>query len=211
MCPVQTSAKIPSGTPEHKQHPHIETPGLLRLVAGLSILSVTGVMVYAVFLGLSGFGASGHILSASEGIYVAILHLVLPIGVTYTVMMNFAASRILITVYTVTLGIATISGNGALAAIAENDTATAISAMAVMSAIIYWLYRSPTMRFYYALISGRPIPTDLRHRAEELAARRWINPRVKATIDWVADRLETVVLLGFAVVAVIAYFQAANF
>jgi len=61
------------------------------------------------------------------------------------------------------------------------------------------------MRFYYALISGRPVPSDLESRAAVYMDDSKLNPRWRVALDWVADPLETTVLLGFIALAIYAY------
>jgi hypothetical protein len=71
-------------------------------------------------------------------------------------------------------------------------------------AIILWLFVSPKMRFYYAVISGKSIPPDLEARAAVFMDESKLNPKVRTVLDWVADHIESLALLGFSVLAVYA-------
>ena len=207
---VQTKTRLPKGTPEYRNQPLASAPGLLRVIAGLSIFSVVGVLMYGVAISLGDTGWPGASSEPEKLAYVAILHLLLPICVAYTVVMNHSVSRLLIAIYAIVLCSATIAGKGALAALPLSIEARTIVFTGVLVVTILWLFRAPSMRVYYALIGNKPIPDDLRDRAEELAARNWIHPRVKAIVDWTVDHLETVVLLGFVVVVLYAFYSTTN-
>ncbi|MEM7432858.1 MAG: hypothetical protein AAF351_13115 [Pseudomonadota bacterium] len=201
---AQTRTRIPKGVPEYKNQPLATAPGLLRVVSGLSIFSIVGVLIYAIAVALTGHGSYETFEEPAVLLYIVTLHFILPLGVAYTITMNSAASRSLITVYVITLGAATVTGKGVLGALAMETPLIALAAVVVPFLVLMWLFRAPSMRIYYAIIRNRPVPADLIDRAEELANKSWINPRAKAAIDWAADHLETVVLLGFTALAVYA-------
>ena len=76
-----------------------------------------------------------------------------------------------------------------------------------MAVVLGWLYGGPKMRFYYAVISGRPIPEDLRSRADELYGGVRLNPRLRAALEWFVDRAEIAVMLGFIILVFYAYWE----
>ena len=142
-----------------------------------------------------------------EGLYVATLHFILPIGVFYTVMVNSPLSRWVISIHIVTLAAATIAGKGFLGQLPISETTRIVASAATMAIILGWLYGGPKMRFYYAVISGKPIPEDLRSRADELRGGVRLNPKVRASLEWLVDRVEIAVMLGFIVLVFYAYWE----
>jgi len=192
--------KIPSGQRSFRHKPLVEPPGALRIVSALSILSIVGVLVYSVFIAIFSVTASG--IDPEKGVYVAVLHFMLPFGVAYTVSTNNRLSRYILVAYFVLLYVATMSGKGFLGELQVEFLDKALLSTTGFALAVFWLFGSAKMRYYYALISDRPIPPDLESRAQELAGKNWPGPRTKAAIEWVADHMETVVLIGFTVVAV---------
>jgi len=201
---MRPGSKIRFWSPKFQNKPSVEPPGLLRLLSGLSIVSVVGVLIYAVVLTLDGVSSTTR--GTESAAYVAVLHFLLPLCVAYTISTNSAISRILITIYFVTLCAAVIFQKGFLGNLDFEPTVKLPVATAVFALLMAWLYRSPRMRVYYTLLLGKPIPPALESRAYDLAARSSLGPRTKAALEWLADRLETAVMLGFIVVVIYAWF-----
>lgn len=203
---MRPGSKIRFWSPRFTNKPSVEPPGLLRLVSALAITSIVGTLLYAVMVTVSGVG-SGPGIESKDAMYVAILHFALPLCVAYTVSSNHPSSRLLIALYVVILCGATVIGEGFLGNLGTDETLRSAASVASLLVVLWWLYGTPKMRYYYALVSDRPVPEDLRSRASELAGRNWIKPKTRAAIDWVADRAETVLILGFIVALIYAYFR----
>ena len=200
MYHMRPGTKIPFWSPGFKNRPSVQPPGLLRLVSALSVCSVVGFLLFSVatVVGDSSF-------DPKAGLYVAIVHFILPVSVTYTIATNSPLSRYLILAYSLITYVATLAGWGYFGRVQLGRFVLPLLATTSLLLVLWWLFRSARMRYYYALVSGRPVPDDLRPRAAELAGHRWINPRAKAIIEWTADNLEIVVMVGFIVVVLYAF------
>ena len=205
MTGMRPGVKIRFWSPKFTNRPDIEPPALLKVVGTFSILSAFGFLVYAVAIVIVSYGT--HEPDLVQGLYVAGLHFVLPIGVFYTVFVNSPLSRWLIGLHVVTLGAATMMGEGFLGQLQIAENTRIVGSVVVMTVVLAWLFGSPKMRFYYALISGRPVPEDLRSRADELRGGLALNPKVRAVLEWIIDRLEVAVMLGFIVLVFYAYWS----
>ena len=183
----------------HKES--VDPPWLLKTLVVFAILSMVLSLLYAVATSLGTM----QMPLAEEAIYVALLHFVLPVAVIYAVTTNSPASRLLILGYVLTLYAATLSGKGILGAIEVDTARRTLVATATLFAVLSWLYLSPKMRFYYALISGKPIPVDLESRAARFMDQSKLNPKVRVIIDWIADHLETLALLGLTLAVIITF------
>ena len=150
-------------------------------------------------------GAGSSEPTGVEAIYVAVLHFVLPVCVFYTINVNSPLSRFAIGFYTVILGLATIAGRGFLGNLPIPETTRVVASVAIMATVVYWLFGSPKMRFYYATIANRPIPEEMRARADELQGGIKLSPRVRRLLEWIIDRAETAVLLAFIAVVLYAF------
>ena len=201
---IRLGIKVRLWSPRFKNEPNVHPPGLLRLVSVLSVFSIIGVLVYSIAVSITGIQSGPEPQIAA---YVAILHFILPLSIAYTVSGNYPSSRILIALYCVVLYGATLNGIGFLGEIQAEQSIKAMISTAALAIIATWLFRSPKMRFYYTVISGKPTPSDLEGRETELIGHAWISPKKTAAIEWFADNLETVVLLGFVVVAIYALFS----
>lgn len=197
-----TGTKIKLWTGGYTNKPWVDPPWLLKLVAVLAFLSTIGSILYVTLNSVHWPGTPE--LSTEAAIYVVVLHFIVPVTVFYSVTVNSPASRLLILGYTITLYLATISNKGFLGTLAISPPVRDIVATLVLIAVAGWLFLSPKLRFYYALLSGDDVPADLESRAATFADESKLNPRVRAAIDWFADHLETIVLLGLAVLAVYA-------
>ena len=174
----------------------------LFFVLGLGVFSVVGVLIYAVAISLKAGNSS---VPPADAAYIAVLHFVLPLGITYTISTNSPSSRFLVSVYFIVLYGATAMGKGFLGTLGNDPTMRLTAATAVFVILMAWLFRSPRMRIYYVLLVGRPVPPELESRAYELAATSNLSPRTKRFMEWLTDHLEIVVMLGFIVLVVYAW------
>jgi len=181
----------------------VDPPWLLKTLVVLAILSMVASLLYAAATGLGAISVP----PAEEAIYIAVLHFVLPVVVIYTVTTNSPASRFLILGYFVTVYTATPNGKGFLGAIDVHAELRTMIATVILIAIGSWLFLSPKMRFYFALIAGKPIPSDLESRAARFMDQSKLNPKVRMVIDWIVDHIETVALLGLTRAVIFTLFN----
>jgi len=200
MNNMRPGQRIKFWSPKFLSQPDVAAPGVLRIIAGMAMLSVAGVPFYAVILAFNG----GEIYSA-EAMYITTVHFILPFALFYAVNANSPLSRPIIAVYIVVLGGMTVAGKGFLGKLPVDETLKDTAAILVVVAVLLWLMHSPKMRIYYALLWGREIPVELEERREQLTTTDWLGPRGKAVLSSVFDNLETVVLLGFIVVVILAF------
>ena len=179
---MRPGTKLPSGIKSFKNKPEVEPPGLLKAISILSIVSIVGVLVFAVKLGLSDLSSPTNY--AEEAAYVAVLHFILPFGVAYTVTTNSRFSRHLIALYCLILCTATIAGKGFLGGLTSDFTTRTILSVSGFLIVVSWLFASPKMRYYYLLVSDQPVPPELASRATELANRNRLSPRARAIVEW---------------------------
>ena len=208
MILLRPGVKIKMWTGGYTNQPSIDAPWLLKLVAALAIFSIVGALIYVVAVSIGGPGSPS--LSIEEAIYISILHFIMPILVMYTVTTNSHLSRFLILGYVVTLSLSTIGGKGILGSFDVDPTLRAGISIFGALTVALWLFGSPKMRFYYAAISGRPIPRDLESRVASFVDESKLNPKIRVVFDWIADHLETIVLIGFSILAVYAYVSTAS-
>lgn len=173
---MRPGTKVRFWTPRVKNKPSVDPPGMLKIVAALSILSVVGVLVYAAALTITSTSSVG--LKTEVALYIALLHFLLPLGIAYTISTNSPLSRTLITAYSAILYCATLLGKGYLGRLQTDTNVKLVVATGLLVVIVVWLFRSPKMRVYYALISGSALPGDLPRPIEELVGpgpvERWI-------------------------------------
>ena len=197
---MRPGTKVKMWSPRFKNRPEVEPPGLLKAVGALSILSVVGVLVYAVAQSVTGTETLGV-----EAAYVAMLHFVLPFGVFYAISANSPLSRLAIAAYAVILCSEAVVGKGFLGALQIDESRKIMFAAGILLSVFAWLYGSPKMRFYYTAIASKLMPADLASRAAELHGGNWLGPKARENLAWILGHLETIVLLGFIVVVVYAF------
>jgi len=208
LIQMRPGIKVKMWSPRFKNRPEVEPPGLLKAIGGMSFFSVVGVLVYAVGQSVIGIGTL-----ETRGIaaaYIALLHFVLPFGVFYTISVNSPLSRIVIAAYAVILCAATIAGKGFLGALEFDETLRNLFAVVALFLVFSWLFGSPKMRFYYALISNKPVPSDLVSRAADLSGGSWLSPKARGRLAWFLDHMETIVLVGFMLAAIYAFISTSN-
>ena len=201
MTLMRPGTKIRFWTPRFKHRPDVEPPGLLKLVSATCIVSVVGFLVYAVAQTLT---QPSLVSNGWEVAYVALLHFVLPFAAFYSITTNSRLSRAALTVYVVTLGVATIAGEGLLGSLPIEPVYRTATAAAALVIVLAWLYASPNMRYYYAALSDKPIPPDLVAREAELRPKPLLSPRARAVVSACLDYVEIFVLLGFIAVVIFA-------
>ncbi|MDH5621594.1 MAG: hypothetical protein OEY74_05885 [Gammaproteobacteria bacterium] len=194
-----TKVKLWTGGFTHE--PSVDPPWLLKALSVLAMLSVVGTLVFTVALG-TGLGS---VPSLEDGIYIAVLHFILPLGVTYTITTNSPISRLLILGYFLGLYVSVVQGKGFLGNLDLDAELKAVASTAFFAAVVLWLFVAPKMRFYFALISGKSMSGDLESQAAKFMDESKLNPKVRVFIDWIVDYIETVVLVGVIVVVVFAY------
>ena len=188
--------------PRFTNQPDIGPPLLLRLVSGLAILSVVGTLLYAVSTTLSAVGAAG--LTSNQSLYVAVLHLVLPLVAAYTISNNYPVSRSVLVVYSLVLTAATVLGVGVLGQLAAKQPVIAVGVPAAFTGFVFWLFLGRKLKVYYWLIAGKPVPDEFRDAAEALREDRWLNPRVRDTMNRILDKLEIITMVSFIVIVLLA-------
>ena len=206
MTHMRPGTKVPFWTPGYKNKPFINPPGLLRLFSAVCILSIVGVLVYATAKTLSVTHGTG--VDGAEAIYIALVHVVLPVCIIYTVATNSPLSRILITLYCVIVYVATVTGSGITGSFSANVATRIISASVVLIAVLIWMYRSPKMRVYYALISNAVPPEDLGRPAEEIIAPTRLERALTRAEEAIMPYVEMLVGLFIVVVCIYAFLVA---
>ncbi|MGB5164563.1 MAG: hypothetical protein WBN09_12730 [Woeseiaceae bacterium] len=196
---MRPGTKVSLWSPKFTNHPDVEPPFLLKFTGAVAVFSVVAFLAYAVKATL-GYDNS----TPAEAAYVAILHFVLPVCILYTIHANSPISRIAIAAYAVTMGIATTLGKGLLGSLPIEEAPRVAASVTGLLIVLTWLFASPKMRYYYAVISNRPIPDDLRGRADELQGGVTLGRRARAALEWFVDSMETVVLVGFIVAVIVA-------
>lgn len=178
----------------------------IKLVFVACILSVVGAMMYSVVIGLSV--NAGPSTSPSRLALLAVVLVVLPVLIMIAIQDNRPISRPLILVWTIA-GICMFATADRWAS-DEIGAGTVIATCLAAAAIVLWLYASRTLVCFYALLKGRPVPDGL----EEIA-RRLVDPdpeksALRRFADWLADHFESLVLIGFSLLAVFACVDAAG-
>ena len=195
MNNMRPGQRIKFWSPKFLNQPDVSAPGMLRIIAGIAMLSVAAVPFYAVVVALSG-----REVYSGEAIYIATVHFVLPFALFYSVNANSPLSRPIAAIYALVVGGMTVAGKGFLGQLPVNEGLRTTVAMAVVVTILVWLAHSPKMRAYYALLRGDEIPFELEERQDELTTTDWMGPRAKALLSSILEHLETVVLLAFIAV-----------
>lgn len=199
---MRPGTKVKFWSPKFTNRPDIDPPGLLKLVSAVSIFSIVAFLVFAVG---KAFVFGGLDANAPEVAYVVMLHFILPFLAFYTVTNNSPLSRWVIALYSITLSGATIAGKGLLGDLSQHIDYRTEIAVGAMVIVMLWLFASPKMRFYYAAVSGKPPPPDLEARADELRPKDLLGAKGRAALDWLLGHAETMVLLGFIILAFYAF------
>lgn len=82
-----------------------------------------------------------------------------------------------------------------------------VGAAILVITVFYWLFRSPKMRCYYALIAGKAVPEDLADRVDQLMEKRLLSPAARERVHAMLDSVETLIILGFIVAVVVAFWS----
>lgn len=183
--------------------PTVSPPGSLRVVFILCILSTIGTLLYAVFTTVS---MESGFYDAPPGLVVfSFLHFLMPVVIAYTITTNNPSSRILILAYLITASLLFLNGWDFPRLATSVSPHHAIIVFVTVVLTVHWLYRSRKMRYYYAMIRDQGVPPDLVQYGDALAGDSWLSERMRTRIYWLTDNLETVVLIGFIVVVLIAF------
>ncbi|MDJ0917835.1 MAG: hypothetical protein QNJ05_08730 [Woeseiaceae bacterium] len=205
MSLMRPGTKIPFWSPKFTNRADVSPPFLLRLVAGIGFFSVAGVLVYGVAHALGHTGST--VTSLPDGLYIAILHCLLPIGISYSIFANSPLSRPLLAVYVLILGSATALGYGLLGSLTDVAAIRASVVLLAAGTTLFWLFRNSRMRVYFALIAGRPVPPELEEHAERLEATNGFGTKARQTIEWLVESVELLILLGFIVTVFYSFYS----
>jgi len=169
----------------------------------LCVISIIGTLWYAVSQTLTLFGSPAD--SPATDIFVGFLNFALPLLVAYTISANHPSSRILILGYATAVYVWALYTERLSEVLSQGPYISAAIATIAYVFVLIWLFRSPKMRYYFALIKNRPVPADLLEFGDSLAGDSWLSENARNRLNWVADHLETIVLVGFIVVVIIAF------
>mgnify|MGYP003652465809 CR=1 FL=1 len=170
------------------------TPPLsLRAVLVLCIVSVTGTLLYGVATELSSGAGSGKSIPALLAIVAC--YFLLPMLIAHTIANNRAQSCVLILAYVAALLYALA---GVIESARLDDAGRSVAAAGLVAApllVAWWLYGSPRLRLYYALVSGKEIPIDLRARTDALLVPGRLEALFGQVARWLAPWFETAAVL----------------
>ena len=99
--------------------------------------------------------------------------------------------------YVLILSTATALGHGMLGTLTQDAAVRVSSAFFAASTTLYWLFRNPRMRVYFARIGGRQVAPELQERVEALEAASGPGVRARMAIEWLVEWVELLILLGF--------------
>lgn len=198
------ATRIRFWTPKYRNRPYVQPPALLKIISVLSVVSIIGTVVYYLMIVLGDVVASTSIEPASA-IYVSVLHFLLPFTIALSISTNSPLSRPLIVLYFLVLCGATMLGKGFAGGVDIDGGLKATISVAVFLAVSAWLFLGPKVRAYYALLAGDDVPMGTGDQAVELIEDPWPGKKARATIEWLADHLETLVLLGLIAAVVLGW------
>ena len=198
------ATKIRFWTPKFRNRPYVQPPGFLKLISVLSIFSIVGTVIFHLVVTLGDVAASTSI-DPSSALYISVLHFLLPFAIALSISTNSPISRLLILLYFLVLSGATVLGKGYLGSIVMNDTQRTTSAIGMLLGVCAYLFLSPKMRAYYALLRGDAVPMGTGDEAVELVENPWPGKRGKAVLEWLVDHLEIIVVLGLIVSVILAW------
>jgi hypothetical protein len=163
--------------------PMVTPPLSLRAVLVLCIVSVTGTLLYGVATELSTGAGSDKSLAALLAIVAC--YFLLPMLIAHTIATNRAQSRVLILAYVAAV-IYALAGVLEAARLDSAGRGVAVAGLVAAPLLIaWWLYRSPRLRLYYALVAGKEVPDDLRSSTATLL----VPGRLEAMFGQAARRL----------------------
>lgn len=198
------ATRIRFWTPKFRNRPYVQPPAILKLVSVLSVLSIIGTMIYYLMIALGDVVASTSIEPGSA-IYISVLHFLLPFTIALSISTNSPLSRPLIVLYFLVLCGATILGKGYLGNVDIDSRLKTGFSVALFLAVSAWLFLGQKARAYYALLDGDAVPMGAGDEAVELIENPWPGKRARAIIEWLADHLETLVLLGLIAAVVLGW------
>lgn len=99
-------------TPRFTNRSDVDPPGLLRLVAAISFVSMVAVLVHSVFIGVTGVSLPS--IDPKTGLTITLLHFVIPFAMFFSVTTNSPLSRPLVGLYASGLGYAIATRKGIL-------------------------------------------------------------------------------------------------
>ncbi|NOX70237.1 MAG: hypothetical protein GXP15_13695 [Gammaproteobacteria bacterium] len=150
--------KLWSGQPVNA--PDVMPPMALRVMVILSVLSVTGTLIYGVTQQLA-IGGTPEI-SVLKAMTIAGFYFVLPVLIALTILTNRSVSRFLILTYAAFVSFQLLNSFDVSRDITADRISFMMSILVFLLALVWWLYRSARMRIYYRLISGHPDAADLK-------------------------------------------------
>lgn len=135
---------------------------------------------------------------------MAFTYFVAPLTIAYAINVNLPSSRYLIVGFVVLLMLQFLN-DWMFPRLSPSPAVTEVIATSLaLIVIIYWLFQSKKMRYYYAAISDQPIPEDLVGSETGLLGDSWISDEMRLRLDWIISYLEVLVILGFIFIAIYA-------
>ena len=125
-------------------------------------------------------------------------------GIFDTVNGNYVLSRPLITLYFLILCTMTYLGKGFLGSLDVDPAIKGAAAITLLLIVMLWLYGSPKMRFYYALIIGNEVTHEQEADRARLSTTDFLGAKGRRLLSAFLDNMETIVLVGFIFAAIYA-------
>lgn len=183
--------------------PFVTPPVSLRLVMVLSIISVVATLVLGVLTQLGHTG--GWAISDIGQAFVAAVYFVLPVLIAVAISTNRVSSRPLILIYSLAVTWQLIARLDRIIESPDTRGAALFAITLALIGITWWLYRSPRLRVYYALISDRPMPDDLAADVERLTSPGRFESAFGRAGQFIAPYLEVIVVVLVIATVLIAF------
>lgn len=183
--------------------PFVTPPISLRLALIVCVISVTGTLVYAVAVQLR----MGYETAHAAMIFVAVLYFVLPVLIAHSIAVNRWFSRPLLLIYAFAVAFQVVSHALGQPWTREEKAGVLFLTGIVCAGIFWWLYWTVKMRVYYAMISGRELPTGLDRPVDEILGPGRSEVAVTRMFRRVAPYAEKAVIVIIVLAVLLAFAQ----
>ncbi len=171
-------------------------PLTLRLTVIVCILYATATVVLAALENLRPGGSRDFSITAM--LVISIMHFLVPFLISTSIVTDRPVSRPLLVLFSAAISYRVLDGYGI-------SLATMTTMFSFFLLVIWWLFYSKRVAFYFSTISGTSIPQELLEQHETLGRPTRLEERMSITASYMVNYLEYIAVAITLAMAILVF------
>ena len=178
-------------------------PLTLRLTVIVCIFYATSTVVLAALENLRPGGSRDFSITAM--LVISIMHFLVPLLISTSIVTDRPVSRPLLVLFSAAITYRVLDGYGISLGNIDRHIATVTTMFSFFLCVIWWLYASQRVAFYFSTISGASIPQELLEQRESLGRPTQLEKKMSVAASYMVSYLEYIAVAITLAMAILVF------